>query len=449
MDCEANVSKMMVILGGMGLAFVLAVTPASAESRFFLFVAHEVPSQALIDSAIQQAQLAGPPVGADVSRARLSRVFPHLFDAATGERTTVSGELKAGTTAHYATNFEQAEIHFSRAFEAAFARPDLLDASPMLIRRLADGAALRYANATAATRDVPEARRRFKEFVRRYPSAEPTRTEHPPPVLELWEKLRDEVLASTGPLMVHLQPLELERSGNCRLLVNGAEVGRMPLAGPVEVPTGEQFVQATCGLQRSWLQRLDVRAEPITVRIPLRAMLATRAESRSGGLVLTQPEEGDSSALVEAVSAAAGFDGAVIVQTAVSKVLIGRWERGSASPSVAYSGQLADSDITNVTKYDAADSSGGGRVFTWIVGGLGLAALGGAIGTNVAFNSEFNSDAPDREALDTLQTASTALYITGGALLVTSIVLFFVEGGGDDDASASVRGGPGLIHVTF
>ena len=50
---------------------------------------------------------------------------------------------------------------------------------------------------------MQEARRQFREFVRRFPTAEPTRTEHPPPVLKVWEELpaerkdatsRDEVM---------------------------------------------------------------------------------------------------------------------------------------------------------------------------------------------------------------------------------------------------------------
>jgi hypothetical protein len=434
------------LLAASTLAVLLAAPPAAAESRFFLFVTRDVPSQSLIDSAINTAQAAGPPVAAEVSRERIGAAFPQLFEAPTGERATIASELQAGATAHYATNFDQAEVHLARAFEIAYARPELLDSRADLVQKLADGAALRYGNATASTRDVPEARRRFREFVRRFPNAEPTRTDHPPPVYELWQQLRAEVLASAGQLMVHVEPLEMERAGNCRLLVNGAELERMPLAGPVQLPTGPQLVQVTCGLQRSWLQRVEVKREPLTVRVPIRAMLAARAESRSGGLVLTQPAEGDASSLVEAVSEAGGFDGAVVVQSASETVHIGRWERGASAPSIGFTGSFDADGITGVHRYSG--DSGSDHTAAFVIGGIGLAALVAGGGCNLGYIAEQGSNDPDPDTLDSLETASVVLYGVGAALLVTSVVLYFVE----DDATSStaaVSGRPGLISVSF
>ncbi|TNF30191.1 MAG: hypothetical protein EP329_14125 [Deltaproteobacteria bacterium] len=428
------------------LAWLLAAPPALAESRFFLFVTRDVPSQSLIDSAIGSAQAAGPPVPAETSRERLGRAFPQLFEAPSGERATIAAELQAGTAAHYATNFAQAEDHLARAFEIAYARPELLDQSADLVQKLSDAAALRYRNATAATKDVPEARRRFREFVRRFPHAEPTRTEHPPPVYALWEELKAEVLASAGPLMVHVQPLDLERSGSCRLLVNGAEIERMPLAGPIQLPTGPQSLQVVCGLQRSWLQRVDVRREPLTVRVPIRAMLAARAESRSGGLVLTRPEEGDASALVDAVSEAGGFDGAIVVQSASETVHIGRWERGATAPSIGYTGSFDADGISGVHLYDA--NGGADHTAAFVVGGVGAAALLGGIGLNLGYLAERGSSAPDQGTLDSLQTASIVMYGAGAALLVTGLVLYLVEDG-SPSSSAGVSGGPGGVRVAF
>jgi len=444
LDGAAIVKPLLV---GLVICVLGIASPAAAESRFFLLVTHDVPSQSLIDAAIREAQAAGPPVSADASRERLGAAFPQLFEAPVGERTTITSELQAGATAHYATNFEQAEVHFARAFEVAYARPELLDARPGMVQKLADGAALRFGNATASTRDVPEARRRFREFVRRYPNAEPTRTEHPPQVYELWQQLRTDVLASAGQLMVHVQPLDLERAGNCRLLVNGAEVERMPLAGPVQLPSGAQDIQVICGLQRSWLERVAIHKEPITVALPIRAMLAARAESRSGGLVLTQPEEGDASALVEAVSEATGLDGAVIVQSVVKGVLIGRWERGAAAPSIGYTGHLDPDGITDVHKY-SSDSDGDDPTAAFIVGGVGLAAVLAGGGCNLGYLAERGSSSPSQRSLDTLQTSSIVLYGAGAALLVTSVVLYFVAGD-SPSSNAGVSGRPGVLQVAF
>jgi len=437
--------KPTLILWSLAPALVLgAASGALAESKFFLFVSNDVPTQALVDSAIREARSSGPPAEAEVSRAKLTRAFPQLFDPPSGERTTIDAELEAGTAAHYATNFEQAEVHLARAFEVAYARPELLDANAVVVQRLADGAALRYGNATVTSRDAPEARRHLREFIRRFPRAEPTRTEHPPPVLEVWAEILREVTTETGSLMAYVQPLELERAGNCRLLMNGAEIGRLPLSGPVSVPAGEQLIQARCGLQRSWIQRVEVRNEPVTLRVPVRAMMAARAETRSGGIVLTRPEVGDAAALVAAVSEAADFDGAVIVEAVIGKALIGRWERGSVGPSIDKQGKLEGDAITGVTSYRVREEpSGGGPVWAWVVGGVGLAALAGGVVANVMYNDEFNSG-QDRDKLDTLRGAALGLYIGGGVLLATGIVLYFVEsasGGGGHDAAAFEPGG--------
>ena len=429
-------------LGGV----VMAGPSARAESRFFLFVSHDVPSQALIDAAAREAASAGPVVSPEVARERIGLAFPQLFAPPVGEASTLKSELAAGTAAHYATNFEQAEVHFERAFAIAHARPELLDGPTGLTQKLADAAALRYTNATASAGQTVEAEQRLAEFVRRYPNVEPTRTDHPPQAIALWEKLRADHLARAGRLMVNVWPLDLERAGGCRLLVNGAEVGRLPLAGSLPLPVGPQRVQVACGLQRSWLQRVIVGEEPLTLRVPVRAMMASRAEVRSGGIVLTAPSEGDAPALVEAISEAAGFEGAAVVQSTARRVLIGRWERGASGPSIGFRGDLEPDGIQDVEPVDGA--AGGGTVAAWITGGAGVVALLGGVGANLAYLDEREAPAPDAEALDTLETASVALYAVGGALLVTSVVLFVVEGA-SPPSTAGLSAGPGLVRVTF
>ncbi len=430
---------------------VLAPAAADAETRFFLFVSHDVASQGLIDAALREAQTVGPPAAPEASRKQFEQVFPKLFDAAPSvERGAISDALKAGTAAHYATNFDQAEVDFARAFELAYSNPELLDGSLVIIKRLADGAALRYANATVASKDVPDARRQFREFVRRFPAAEPTRTEHPPRVMKVWEALRREVMADTGDVTVHAEPLDLERSGNCQLLVGGAELGRLPLSRPVALPTGPHLVQVRCGLQHSWVQRVLVADEPLTIRVPVRAMLSARAESRSGGIVLTRPAEGDTGALVTAITEAAGFDGAVVVQTAVSSVYIGRWERGAAAPAISLEGDLEQDNITSVGSYSSTPAGGDGRVWTWVVGGLGAAAVIGGVVANVAYVDRQEPHIPDDGTQTGLRGAATALYVTGGVLLATSVILYFVEAPDDgDNDGIALRPSPGGIRVAF
>lgn len=430
------------------LALLATAGAVRADSRFFLFVSTKAPSQSLVDSALTVAQSAGPPVAPDVSRERMTRAFPQLFGSATGDRGTIESELSAGTAAHYATNFRQAEVHLARAFELAYRHPELLESSETTIQRLTDGAMLRYANATAASEDVPEAERRLREFARRFPKAEPTRTDHPPRALEQWDKLHAEVLAETAQLSVTVLPLELERTGTCKLILNGANVATLPMAGPLVVPVGEQMLQVRCGLQRSWMQRVELRREPLVVRVPVRAMMSARAEARSGGVVMTAPEQGDPAALIEAICDATRFDGAIIVQTAPDVAYAGRWERGSLGPSIELKGDVERDSIIDVKRYSGA-SSGGGRVWTWVAGGVGLAAIAGGVVANVLYADEVE-DAYDADKANSLQTAATALYITGGALLVTSVILFFVEGGDSEAAAASLSTrAPGSVLVRF
>jgi hypothetical protein len=220
------------------------------------------------------------------------------------------------------------------------------------------------------------------------------------------------------------------------------------MSGPVQVPSGEHHLQVRCGAQSSWLMRLDADGRPRTLRIPVRAMLAARGDTETGGIVLVDPGERDSAVLVDLVSEATGLAGAGVARTATAKVEFGRWEAGMSGPTVDNVGAIDGGYIVSVRRAGGNEGPSG-RVWTWVTGGVGLAALGGAIATNVVYEDERSSGSSDEE-LSGLQAASTALYIAGGALLVTSVILFFVEGGeGQDRAARFGSSAPGLVHVRF
>jgi hypothetical protein len=97
-----------------------------------------------------------------------------------------------------------------------------------------------------------------------------------------------------------------------------------------------------------------------------------------------------------------------------------------------------------------------GRVWTWVVGGIGLGTLaGGLIAGNEfktqddAYQQNLAAPGSNYAALNAEYTANkslgqkaTILMIAGGALLATSVVLYFVEGGGDQGGS----GGDAALH---
>ena len=367
----------------LGASFV-ATTPARADARFFLLITQELPQPSFVEQAAATARSVGGLDSREAAMAKLVAAYPRLFDPApAGRKAIVKSELEAATAAHYAANFNQAERHFQSTFELVMTYPELLDGDAVFMTRLADGAALRYGNAVASGLDVPEARRQLREFVRRFATLKPTRSDHPPSILEVWDALAAEVAADRGYLMVHVEPLGLERSGTCRLLLNGAEVAQLPLSSQLQVPTGAHMLQVQCGLQRSWLQRITVSGSPVSVRVPVRAMLATRADAASGGLVLTQPDEGDAGALVNAVAASAGFTGAVVARTAPGVVQFGSWARGADGHSVERQGRLSDQAIVEVHDVQARTPDGGDGpgAAPWVVAGVGAAAVVGGVVT--------------------------------------------------------------------
>jgi hypothetical protein len=86
-------------------------------------------------------------------------------------------------------------------------------------------------------------------------------------------------------------------------------------------------------------------------------------------------------------------------------------------------------------------------VWTWVVGGLGVATLGAAVVANVVTADKIRAGESGTEGL---KTTTNALYAAGGALLATGIILFFVEGDSDGGAeSAGFSVGPGGVAVRF
>lgn len=432
------------VFGLMGL-----VSPAHAEGRFFLMMAGDPPDQALVTAAHREAMRTGGVLEAEKGRQRLGRAFPRLFGARpVNERNMVEGDLKLARAAHMGGQFQDSEDAFQRAFSAVLAQPELVTAQPELLQRLVDGAALRLTNSVVRKRPDAEIAAQVEGFVRRFPFLSPGVAEHPPAIQKRWSEAREAARVGASPLAVNVHPLELERGGTCRLHLNGAEVAELPMPGPVQVPMGEHHIQVRCGAQSSWLMRLDLDGKPRTLRIPVRAMLAARGDSETGGIVLVDPGERDSAVLVDAISEATALGGASVARTATAKVEFGRWEAGMSGPTVENVGAIDGGDIVSVRRAGVKKEPAG-RVWTWVAGGVGLAAMGGAIGTNIAYEDERQSGSPDKD-LSGLETASTALYITGSALLVTSIVLFFVEADGEEAAPVGFGSSqPGLVHVRF
>lgn len=438
----------ILLLAALSLASGASFAHAS-EGRFFLLVAGEAPEEALVKAAYREVHRTEPPLLPEVARARLGGAFPRLFASGRSiEGSALEADLKAARAAHFNGQFAESEAAFARALAAVADEPELIAGQPTLFQRLVDGAALRYTNTRARKRPAKDARAEVEAFLLRFPQASPTPSDHPPDVIGLWSSARTALRASFGALDVSVQPLELERSGTCRLLLNGAEVAELPLPGPFAIPRGEHLVQVRCGAQRGWLQRVTVGAAPVSVRVPVRAMLAARGDVASGGIVLVAPSEGDASALVQAVSDAAELDGAVVARTAVGRVELGRWDAAMDGPTVDAVGRIEGVEIEGVRAFEPGGRrDGGGRTWTWVVGGLGLATLGGAVVANVVTADKITAGDPDTEGL---KTATVALYVAGGALLATGIILFFVEGDGDgDEGAAAFAPGPGGLVVRF
>jgi len=431
------------------VALSLAVTvPAAraADGRFFLFIGDEPPQTELVHAARREAQKVDPPLVPEAARERIGRVFPRLF-ASPGklEKASFEADLKASRGAHFNGQYPDAETSFVRALDSVRDEPELL-ADAKLFQRLVDGAATRYKNTLSRKRPKAEARQQIEAFVARYPMALPTPSDHPPEVIALWNEVRSAAKASFGSLVVNVHPLELERGGGCKLHLNGAEIADLPQPGPLAVPRGEHLVQVRCGPQIGWLQRIEIGKTPVALRVPVRAMLSARGEATSGGVVLVSPSDGDAAALIQAVSVAADVAGAVVAVSKDKKMKFGHWENDADDPALTSVGKIVGSDVEGVRGLSKDSGGGSGRVWTWVVGGLGVATLGGAVVANVLTAGKIDAGETDVEGL---KTTTVALYIAGGALLATGIVLFFVEGGDGDAESSSFAPGPGGMMVRF
>jgi hypothetical protein len=434
-------------------ALALSVVPADAranEGFFFLLMAGEPPDQALVQAAYREAARTSPTLSPDEAKATIGRAFPRLFSGSrTVDRNAIDGDLKVARSAHFGGQFQESEDAFTRALNAVLLQPEMVTGQAALLQRLTDGAAIRFTNGLARKRPDAEVRGQLEAYLRKYPFTSPSASDHPPAVQKAWNDAREAAKAGSATLVVNVHPLELERSGTCRLHINGAEVAELPMPGALSLPSGEHFMQVRCGAQASWVQRLDLRGTPKTLRVPVRAMLGARGDAQSGGIVLVDPGERDSAVLVDAVAEATGLAGAVVARTATAKVEFGRWNAGMSGPTVENVGAIDGSEIVGVKRAQrpGPEASSGGKVWAWVAGGVGIAAVAGGVVANVMYEDERQSGKPQSE-LSGLQTASTALYIAGGALLATSIILFFVEGGsGDGAATSGFVGSPGAGQV--
>lgn len=432
---------------GVVLLAGLAPSGRAADGRFFLFVGDEPPRGELVKAAFRETAASTPPLSPEVARARLGKVFPRLFAAGSGvDRGALESDLKAARAAHFAGQYNDAEAAFARALETAFAEPQWLE-DKKLLQRLVDAAALRYKNTVARKRPKAEARAQLEAFLLRYPLTSPTASEHAPEVISLWAEVRTALKAKQGALSVDVYPLDLERSGACKLHLNGAEIAELPQSGPIGVPRGEHLVQVRCGPQVGWLQRVEVGDAPVALRVPVRAMLSARGDAVTGGVVLVAPAEGDGGALVDAVAAAVGLEGAVVAVTSRERIKLGRWELASDAPRLTHGGRVEGDGVGAMKPIGAGDGGGSGRVWTWIVGGVGLATLGGAVALNVVTADKITSGERDTAGW---KTATIATYAVGGALLATGLVLFFVEGGdGEDVGGATLLPAPGGLALRF
>lgn len=438
-------------VGALVLAsMTLGSAARAADGRFFLLVADEPPQSALVQSALSEAARITPTLGPEAARARIAEVFPRLFAVARRhDLSAFEADLKAARAAHYNGRYQDSEEAFERALAAALEEPELLE-DERLAQRLVDGAATRYRNTLARKRPRKEARQQIAAFLDRYPLAAPTASDHAPEVIKAWNEVRTEHRETHGTLVVNVLPLELERGGSCRLFVNGAEVAALPQAGPLGVPRGEHLLQVRCGAQASWLQRVTIGAATRSLRVPVRAMLAARGDAATGGVVLVAPADGDAASLVSVLSRASDLAGAsVAIAHAPSRVELGRWDADADVPTLLAMGHIEGTRITEVGPFRVDDAdTGSGRVWTWVVGGLGIATLGGAVVANVITADKIKKGEPDT---DDLKTATVALYVAGGALLATGVILFFVEGDDEDADSDAVRvvPGPGGLAVRF
>jgi len=426
---------------------VMVPAARAADGRFFLFMGDEPPQTELVHAAYREAQKVEVPLLPAVARERIGKVFPRLFaSAASLDRAALEADLKAGRGAHFNGQYQDAEAAWARAFDAVHEAPEVL-AEAKIFQRLVDGAATRYKNTLARKRPKAEARAQIEAFLERYPLASPTASDHAPEVIALWGELRKAAQAGFGSLVVNVHPVELERSAGCKLYLNGAEVADLPQPGPLGVPRGEHLLQVRCGPQLGWLQRVTIGKTPVTLRVPVRAMLSARGETVSGGVVLVSPSEGDAAALVEAVSLATGIGGAVVAVAKDAKMRFGHWETAADDPALASVGRIVGTNVEGVRVISKDGEGGGsGRVWTWVVGSLGVATLGGAVAANVVTADKISAGENDVEGL---KTTTVALYVAGGVLVATGIILFFVEGGDDDAASASFAPGPGGLVVRF
>ncbi len=435
-----------LLIAALSLA-VIVPSARAADGRFFLFIADEPPQTELVQAASREAQKADPPLAPAIARERIGSAFPRLFVSAGGpERAALEADLKAGRGAHFNGQYQESETAFARALDAVRDAPEVLG-DAKLFQRLVDGAATRYKNTLARKRPKSEARGQIEAFLARYPMASPTASDHAPEVITVWKDVRAAAKPSFGSLVVNVHPLELERGGGCKLHLNGAEVADLPQPGPLGLPGGEHLLQVRCGLQVGWLQRVVVGKAPVTLRVPVRAMLSARGDVTSGGVVLVAPLEGDAPALIQAVSLATGVGGAVVAVANEAKVKFGRWEMAADDPTLASVGKIVGTNIEGVRGISKdSGSASSARVWTWVVGGLGVATLAGAVVANVITADKINAGDTDVEGL---KTTTVALYIAGGALVATGIILFFVEGGDDGGESSSFAPGPGGMIVRF
>jgi len=435
----------------VGLAGSIALVSPSGTARadggrFFLFVAgDEAPSQALVESAWSEARKVEAFEEPASARARIGGVFPRLFEGTrAADKSGIEGDIRAGQAAYFATEFELAETHLARAIEAVTRTPELLASAASIVARLGDAAALRYTNALA--RKVPEAKARAQlvDFLARFPSLAPTPSEHASALVALWSEVRASL--PLGSLVVSVAPLELERSGTCRLFVNGLAAGDLPLPGPARLPQGEHLVHVRCGLNAGWVQRVELGAAPRSIVMPVRAMVAARADLTSGGLVIVGPSEGDTAALVDAVAAGTGLEGAVVVRPgAPRRAEFGVWRRAIDAPTLLAAGRMSPDGITDVRAVQA-DAEPARPLSPWpfVIAGVGVGALVGGVVTNLDY-----LDQRDAMVQDLDPAPSVALYAIGGALVATGVVLFVLDVTDRDESAAVQVTGPGRLAVRF
>ena len=130
----------------------------------------------------------------------------------------------------------------------------------------------------------------------------------------------------------------------------------------------------------------------------------------------------------------------------------------SVVPAVAPEVSVAAPEAPHGAPVVRADEHRGGRLFTWVALGAGVAAgVGGAVVAGLA-SSDYDGLVQgcaakggcaqaeiDDANLSTRATLANVLFVVGGAALAAGVVLFFVEGGsgGPEDARVAVGVGPG------